>query len=138
MMDLLLTVVLFTLGIVLIVKGGDAFVDAAAWMAEVSGIPKLIVGATVVSFATTLPELLVSSMAAFDGKVDMAIGNAVGSVTANLALIMGIALVCLGLNAVFQCLLGELYDQIFVTVINGCFDFFQNFLHVCCSSCQLL
>ena len=48
MMDLLLTVVLFTLGIVLIVKGGDAFVDAAAWMAEVSGIPKLIVGATVV------------------------------------------------------------------------------------------
>ena len=95
MMDLLLTVVLFTLGIVLIVKGGDAFVDAAAWMAEVSGIPKLIVGATVVSFATTLPELLVSSMAAFDGKVDMAIGNAVGSVTANLALIMGIALVCL-------------------------------------------
>ena len=44
----------------------------------------------------------------------------------------------LGLNAVFQCLLGELYDQIFVTVINGCFDFFQNFLHVCCSSCQLL
>ena len=85
MMDLLLTVVLFTLGIVLIVKGGDAFVDAAAWMAEVSGIPKLIVGATVVSFATTLPELLVSSMAAFDGKVDMA----------NLALIMGIALVCL-------------------------------------------
>ena len=44
MMDLLLTVVLFTLGIVLIVKGGDAFVDAAAWMAEVSGIPKLIVG----------------------------------------------------------------------------------------------
>ena len=95
MMDLLLTVVLFALGIVLIVKGGDAFVDAAAWMAEVSGIPKLIVGATVVSFATTLPELLVSSMAAFEGKVDMAIGNAVGSVTANLALIMGIALVCL-------------------------------------------
>ena len=42
-------------GIVLIVKGGDSFVDAAPWMAEASGIPKLIVGATVVSLATTLP-----------------------------------------------------------------------------------
>lgn len=94
-MDLLVTVLLFALGIVLIVKGGDLFVDAASWMAEVSGIPKLIVGATVVSLATTLPELLVSSMAALQGKADMAVGNAVGSVTANIGLIMGIALVCI-------------------------------------------
>ena len=94
-MELLVTVLLFALGILLIVKGGDSFVDAASWMAEVSGIPKLIVGATVVSIATTLPELLVSTMAAFDGKADMAVGNAVGSVTANLGLIMGIALICI-------------------------------------------
>lgn len=94
-MDLAVTVLLFLLGILLIVKGGDLFVDAASWMAEVSGVPKLIVGATVVSLATTLPELLVSSMAAFEGKADMAVGNAVGSVTANVGLIMGIALVCI-------------------------------------------
>lgn len=94
-MDLLITILLFALGIVLIVKGGDMFVDAASWMAEVSGIPKLIVGATVVSLATTLPELLVSTMAAFQGKADMAVGNAVGSVTANIGLIMGIALICI-------------------------------------------
>ena len=66
--------VMLAVGIVLIVKGGDVFVDAATWIAEVSGIPKLIVGATVVSIATTLPELLVSAMAAHEGKVDMAIG----------------------------------------------------------------
>lgn len=94
-MELLVSALLFALGIVLIVKGGDMFVDAASWMAEVSGIPKLIVGATVVSLATTLPELLVSVMAALEGKADMAVGNAVGSVTANLGLIMGIALVCI-------------------------------------------
>ena len=94
-MELITTVLLFALGIVLIVKGGDMFVDAASWMAEVSGVPKLIVGATVVSIATTLPELLVSSMAAMEGKADMAVGNAVGSVTANLGLIMGIALICI-------------------------------------------
>ena len=94
-MHILLVILLFAVGIILIVKGGDYFEDAASWMAEVSGIPKLIVGATVVSFATTLPELLVSAFAAAQGKVDMSIGNAVGSVTANLGLIMAIALICM-------------------------------------------
>lgn len=92
-MDLVVTLLLFALGIVLVVKGGDYFVDAASWMAKVSGIPKLIIGATVVSVATTLPEMLVSVMAALQGKVDMAIGNAVGSVTANIGLIMALALI---------------------------------------------
>lgn len=94
-MELTLIIALFLLGILLIVKGGDLFVDAAAWMAEVSGIPKLIIGATIVSIATTLPEMLVSVMAAAQGKVDMSIGNAVGSVTANLGLIMAISLLCM-------------------------------------------
>ena len=86
-MDLATTIVLFALGVVLVVKGGDLFVDAASWIAERSGIPKLIIGATVVSLATTMPEMLVSAMAAAQGKVDMSIGNAVGSVTANVGLI---------------------------------------------------
>ena len=93
MMELTITILLFVVGIVLIVKGGDFFVDAAVWMAEISGIPKVIIGATVVSLATTLPELLVSVIAAIDGKVDMAVGNAVGSVTANIGLIMALSLI---------------------------------------------
>ncbi len=92
-MEMTVAVLLFVIGLIIIIKGGDFFVDAASWMAEVSGIPKLIVGATVVSLATTLPELLVSSMAAAKGQVDMAIGNAVGSVTANIGLIMAVALI---------------------------------------------
>ena len=75
-MELAMIVFLFIVGIVFIVKGGDYFVDAASWIAEVSGIPKLIIGATIVSLATTLPEMLVSVMAAARGSVDMAIGNA--------------------------------------------------------------
>ncbi len=63
-MELTLIVALLILGIILIIKGGDFFVDAASWIAEISGIPKLIIGATVVSLATTLPEILVSLMAA--------------------------------------------------------------------------
>ncbi len=92
-MNIFITVLLFAVGILFVVKGGDFFVDASSWIAEISGIPKLIIGATVVSVATTLPEMLVSVMAAAQGKVDMSIGNAVGSVTANIGLIMALALI---------------------------------------------
>lgn len=92
-MEVLLIVTLLVISIILIVKGGDYFVDAASWIAEVSGIPKLIVGATIVSIATTLPEMLVSVFAATEGKVDISVGNAVGSVTANIGLIMAISII---------------------------------------------
>ncbi len=91
-METFLMYLLFAVGLVLIIKGGDFFVDAAAWLAEVSGIPHFIVGATIVGFATSLPEIIVSVIAAAQGDVDMATGNAIGSVTANTGLIMGISL----------------------------------------------
>ena len=87
--------VFFVAGLVLVIKGGDWFVDSASWFAEATGIPKFIVGATVVSFATTLPELLVSVRAALNGSAQLAIGNAIGSVTANTTLIMGVSLVAM-------------------------------------------
>ena len=87
--------VIFVAGLVLVIKGGDWFVDSASWFAEITGIPKFVVGATVVSFATTLPELLVSVRAAMNGSAQLAIGNAVGSVTANTTLIMGVSLVAI-------------------------------------------
>ncbi len=86
---------LFAAGLVCIIKGGDLFVDAASWIAEASGIPKFIIGATIVSFATTLPEMLVSVFAALEGSADIAVGNAVGSVTANVGLIMCLSLICM-------------------------------------------
>lgn len=84
---------LFVVGLFLIIKGGDWFVDAATWIAKISGIPTFIIGATVVSIATTLPEIIVSILAACQGSVDMAIGNAIGSVTANTGLILGISII---------------------------------------------
>ena len=87
--------VIFVVGLVLTIKGGDWFVDSASWFAEATGIPKFVVGATVVSFATTLPELLVSVRAAMNGSAQLAIGNAIGSVTANTTLIMGVSLVAM-------------------------------------------
>lgn len=93
--NLIYVIVMFVIGLFFIVKGGDIFVDAATWIAEATGIPKFIIGATVVSFATTLPELIVSAIAATKGQNDMAIGNAVGSVTANVGLIMSISILCM-------------------------------------------
>ena len=93
--NIFVVVALVSLGLVFIIKGGDWFVDSASWFAEATGIPKFVVGATVVSFATTLPELLVSVRASVQNANDLAVGNAVGSVTANTALIMGISLALL-------------------------------------------
>ncbi|HAL63820.1 MAG TPA: transporter [Clostridiales bacterium] len=94
-MERALVIFLFLAGLLLIIKGGDFFVDSAVWFAEALNVPKFIIGATIVSFATTLPELLVSLFASLEGKNVMAAGNAIGSVSANLGLIMGISLLCI-------------------------------------------
>ena len=94
-MNIWMTVLLFLVGLVLIVKGGDWFLDGAVWIAESTGVPRFIIGATIVSLATTLPELTVSVTGVLQGEVDLAVGNAVGSVTANLGLILGISVVCI-------------------------------------------
>ena len=91
----LVAAIIFVVGLTLTIKGGDWFVDSASWFAEATGIPKFVVGSTIVSFATTLPELLVSVRAAMNGSAQLAIGNAVGSVTANTTLIMGVSLVAM-------------------------------------------
>lgn len=84
------TVLLFILGLVLICMGGDRLVDAAVAIAKKLGIPQIVVGATIVSLGTTLPEILVSTTAAFDGSAAIATGNAFGSIICNTALIAGL------------------------------------------------
>ena len=134
-MEIAITVLLLIVGLVLIIKGGDFFVDAASWMAEASGIPKLIVGATVVSFATTLPELLVSIFAALDaraaealspgsgiGMVDMSIGNAI----ANLGLIMGIALVAIPMAIRRKDYMLKMILMLVAAAVTVCFSLFDN------------
>lgn len=90
MSDLFIPVILFAIGLFVIIKGGDSFVDAASWMSEITGVPKLIVGATVVSLATTLPELFVSAIATYENSIGIATGNAIGSVIANIGLGMSL------------------------------------------------
>ncbi|MEG2158765.1 MAG: hypothetical protein RRY18_02685, partial [Clostridia bacterium] len=66
-------------GLVLIIFGGDWFVDSAIWMAVKTKIPQMLIGATIVSIGTTLPEVFVSFTAAVGGQTAMSVGNAIGS-----------------------------------------------------------
>ncbi|SCG82257.1 putative membrane protein MJ0091 [Proteiniborus sp. DW1] len=85
-------ILLFSIGLLLIIKGGDWFTDSAITLARASGLPEVLIGATIVSLATTLPESIVSISAAKDGFTTMSIGNAVGSIICNTGLIL--ALIC--------------------------------------------
>ena len=80
-------ILLFIVGLVLLVKGGDWFVDGATGIAQRSHLPELLIGATVVSIGTTLPEVMVSASSAVLGHGEIAYGNAIGSVICNTALV---------------------------------------------------
>ncbi len=85
----LLSIFLFLLSLAMISKGSDWFIESAVAISNKSGIPKMIIGATIVSFATTAPEFAVSATAAYIGHTDMTIGNAVGSAICNTGLVLG-------------------------------------------------
>ena len=80
-------VFLFAFGLILLIKGGDWFVDAASGLAKRWGLPELLIGATVVSIGTTLPEVMTSAIAAVGGSGEIAYGNAIGSIICNTSLI---------------------------------------------------
>ncbi len=85
-------VILFSLGLICLIKGGDWFVDGAIGIARKFNIPEIIIGATIVSIGTTLPEVMVSSQAAMTGHSEIAYGNAIGSIICNTALISAITI----------------------------------------------
>ncbi len=89
----MLVYILFVLGLLLIIKGGDSFVTAAVAIARRIGMSELVIGATIVSLGTTLPEVLVSTLAGLSGSADIAVGNSLGSIICNTSLIAGIVLV---------------------------------------------
>lgn len=84
--------VLFLLGLVFIVKAGDFFVDSSINIAKYFHVSDLVIGATIVSIGTTLPETIVSATSAFLGYSNMAYGNAIGSIICNSGLILGLTL----------------------------------------------
>ncbi len=89
---MLIPILLLALGFVLLIKGGDWFVDGATGIARRFRLPELLIGATVVSIGTTLPEVMVSAGAALQGSGSIAYGNAIGSIICNTSLIAAITI----------------------------------------------
>lgn len=87
---MIIVTILFFIGFILITKGADIFIEGTVKIGKKTGISELILGATIVSFATTLPELTVSVFASIDNHTTMSLGNAVGSIICNTGLILGL------------------------------------------------
>ncbi len=89
---MMIPVLLFIVGLVCLIKGGDWFVDGSTGIARKFHLPELLIGATVVSIGTTLPEVMVSTTSALTGHSEIAYGNAIGSIICNTALIAAITI----------------------------------------------
>ncbi len=89
-MSLLINILLFSVGLLAIIKGADWLTDGAASIAERFGIPTLVVGLTIVAIGSSAPEFVVSVLSAIQGNADIALGNIVGSNIFNILGIMGI------------------------------------------------
>lgn len=90
--EMIFAILLFILGLILLIKGGDWFVDGATGIAYRFHIPEIIIGATIVSIGTTLPEVMVSATAAVEGHGEIAYGNAIGSIICNTSLIAALSI----------------------------------------------
>lgn len=90
MTQVMIPILLFLLGFGLLIKGGDWFVDGSVGIARRFRLPELLIGATVVSIGTTLPEVMVSGQAALQGNAGISYGNAIGSIICNTSLIAAI------------------------------------------------
>lgn len=84
---------LFLVGFIMIIKGSDWFIDATIWIAKVLKVPNIIIGATLVSICTTLPEAMVSGSSALHGNPSIAFGNALGSIACNTGFILGLTII---------------------------------------------
>ena len=98
-----MSIVFVLLGLMLLVVGGEFLVRASVGLSFKLNLSKMVIGLTVVSFATSAPELLVSLQAALDGSPDIALGNVIGSNIANIALVLGLTAIIstLGIDSDF-------------------------------------
>lgn len=91
-------------GLALIIKGGDLFVSSSVRIAEMLRMPRVVIGSTLVSLATTTPELVVSILSGLKGESGLAVGNALGSCICNIGLILGIMAVAKNIEVNFRSL----------------------------------
>lgn len=118
-MSSLLTYVLFPIGLLLLLKGADMLVDGASSIAKRLRVPGIVIGLTIVAFGTSMPELMVSILAAARGSTEIAIGNVIGSNIANILLILGVSAVIHPVAAKRNTVLKEIPFSLLAALVVG-------------------
>ena len=118
-MSIWISVILIIVGFGLLIKGADFLVDSSSSIAKRLHIPEIVIGLTIVSIGTSLPELMVSVKSAISGHSDMSVGNVVGSNVCNLLLILGLAAAIRPLTFKRETRLIELPICLVLTIIFG-------------------
>lgn len=122
---MLLNILYIILGFVLLMKGGDFLIDGAVAIAQRAKLSAMVIGITVVGFGTSMPELLVSTQAAWVGSSGLAIGNVAGSNIANVALILGVSSLICPLPSHRKMMRIDLPFMLFAMVLFICFAFWD-------------
>lgn len=88
---MIVSVIFIILGFIFLIKGADFLVDGSSRLAKIFHIPEIVIGLTIISIGTSMPELFISTTSAVEGYPDMAIGNIIGSNIVNLLFILGLS-----------------------------------------------
>ena len=113
----MLTYVLFVIGFILLIKSANHLVDGASSLAKKWRVPNIVIGLTIVSFGTSLPELIVNIIAATGGSTDIGIGTVIGSNIANIALVLGLTAILLPITVGHSTQSKEIPFSIFAALI---------------------
>ena len=111
--------ILFVVGFIILIKGADLLVEGASSIGKRLKLPDIIIGLTIVSFGTSLPELLVNMVASFSDSSELAIGNVMGSNVANILLILGIAAIVKPLPITKNTYFSEIPFSLIATLLVG-------------------
>ena len=112
-----ISIVLIIVGFILLIKGADFLVDGSSNIAKKFHIPEIIIGLTIISIGTSMPELFVSTTSALEGHTDMAIGNVLGSNICNLFLILGLSAMIQSIELKRETRLIEIPITLVITII---------------------
>lgn len=135
---MLLSCLFIIFGLALLVYGADVFVEGAASIARILGMSSLMIGLTVVGFATSAPEMIVGSIAAWNGKSAIAIGNALGSNITNISLVLAVSILLIPFSVQSRALRSEfalLFASIFIALfllLDGSLDRLDGFVLLVC------
>ena len=114
---MVISIILIIIGFILLIKGADLLVDGASGIAKRLHIPEIIIGLTIVSIGTSMPELFVSSTSVLNGSSDMALGNIIGSNLCNLLLILGLSTMIKPIKFKKETKIIEIPMSIIITII---------------------